>query len=500
MKKVFSSVLMGSVAFAGGFKMNEHSLNSIALSSAYVAGASGADSAYYNPANMGMGRFSDKHELEISTTWIHVPAFDFTTDFTKIKNQTGRDQGTQVTCQPVKGADGWFGSITCSLVGAFAPQVEAGPTSARGHANATNFVYPEIFYKSPTFWGGFNIGLAVTAPSGMTMDWDGVGGEFLDSSFIAMIEANPSISFKIGEWFGVGAGGRFVYGLGKFANTLNVPYVATMMQGLPGSHAIVTTNGTSTVDQVSSTKGKGFGYNIALTLKPLAFWTDSLIISATYRSPVHIDFKGRLSAVAITGKREDPIVKANMDADLLLSTDIPPVLQIGIAQRLGSFLIEAVYERNFWSYGDKFEFQYQNQKFSNIGGSMANQMGSTDEQRAKFMENMMSGADYDAVAIGRGWKDTSSYRVGVTYDVTQKFKAMASFAYDQSPVPKDAFGIPDADGYMMGVGVRYSMFKDTLDLGAAYSMTFKDNRESYIQSDSGLGKLQLVNVSMACRF
>ncbi|WP_300220715.1 outer membrane protein transport protein [uncultured Helicobacter sp.] len=501
MKKLFALCVCASGAmFAGGFKLNEHSLNSIALSSAYVAGANGADSSYYNPANMGFGKFSDKHEIEVSTTWIHVPSFDFTTDFTKIKNQTGRDQGTQVSCKPVAGWDGLFGSVTCSLVDSFAPKVEAGPASAKGHANATNFIYPEIFYKSPTFWGGFNIGLSVTAPSGMTMDWDGVGGEFLDYSFIAMVEVNPSISYKLGNWLGVAVGGRAVYGMGDFANTLNVPYVATMQQGLPGSHATVTTKGTSTVDQVSSTNGIGFGYNVALTLKPLAFWTDSLVISATYRSPVHIDFKGELSAIAITGKRDNPIVRAQMDADLILSTDIPPVLQVGIAQRLGRFLIEAVYERNFWSYGDKFEFQYQNQRFSNISGSMASQMGSTDEARAKFMENMMSGADYDSVAIGRGWKDTNSYRIGVTYDVTQKLKAMASFAYDETPVPKDGFGIPDANGYMMGVGVRYSMFKDTIDLGAAYSMTLKDNRESYIQSDSGLGKLQLVNVSMACRF
>lgn len=492
MKKIISSILMSGVAFGGGFKMNEHSLNSIALSSAYVAGANGADSTYYNPANMGLGKFSNKHEIEISTTWLHVPTFDFTTDFTKIRNQIGRDQGTTFECRGSR--------FSCTFIELALPKnIPAGSTEARGHANATNFVYPEVFYKSPTFWGGFNAGLAVTAPSGMTMDWDGRGGDFLDSSFIAMIEVNPSVSYKIGNWFGVGVGGRVVYGMGDFANSLYVPYYSSMKQGLFNEVTIVT-KGTTAVDQVSSTNGIGVGYNLAMTLKPLAFWTDSLIISATYRSPVHIDFKGELSAVATTGQKDKPLIKANMDADLILSTDIPPVLQVGVAQRLGKFLIEAVYERNFWSYGNKFEFQYQNQKFSNITGSQANMIGKNDAERSKYIQNMMSGADYDSVAIGRGWKDTNSYRVGVTYDVTEKFKAMASFAYDETPVPKDAFGIPDADGYMMGVGVRYSMFKDTVDLGAAYSMTLKDNRESYIQSDSGLGKLQLVNVSMACRF
>lgn len=498
MKKLVASLLcVGGVLFGGGFKLSEHSLNSIALSSAYVAGANGADSSFFNPANMGFGKFADKHEIEISTTWIHVPAFDFTTDFTKIKNQIGRDQGTQFQCTPDKG---WFGpslvgTITCMVVDSMG-NVSAGPTSAKGHANPTNFIYPEIFYKSPTFWGGFNVGLSVTAPAGMTMDWDGKGGEFLDYSFIALVEVNPTISYKVGNWLGIGVGGRIMYGMGDFNNSLYVPYTATEHRG----SATIVTSGTTAVDQVSSTNGVGFGYNVALTLKPLAFWTDSLTISATYRSPLHIDFKGELSAIATTGTREKPLIKAQMDADLILSTDVPPVLQVGIAQRLGRFLVEAVYERNFWSYGNKFEFQYQNQRFSNISGSMANQIGSTDEQRAQYIQNMMSGADYDSVAIGRGWKDTNSYRLGVTYDVTQKLKAMASFAYDETPVPKDGFGIPDANGYMMGVGVRYSMFNDAVDIGAAYSMTLKDNRDSYIQSENGLGKLQLVNVSMACRF
>lgn len=494
MKKLVASLLcVGGVLFGGGFKLNEHSLNSIALSSAYVAGANGADSSFFNPANMGFGKFADKHEIEISTTWIHVPAFDFTTDFTKIKNQIGRDQGTQLNCKP----NGWLGTLTCVGFALVAPaDIPAGETSAKGHANPTNFIYPEIFYKSPTFWGGFNIGLSVTAPAGMTMDWDGRGGDFLDYSFIALVEVNPTISYKVGNWLGIGVGGRIMYGMGDFNNSLYVPYVAVQKTG----GATITTKGTTAVDQVSSTNGVGFGYNVALTLKPLAFWTDSLTISATYRSPVHIDFKGELSATATTGKKDNPLVKAQMDADLILSTDVPPVLQVGIAQRLGRFLVEAVYERNFWSYGNKFEFQYQNQRFSNIGGSMASYMGKTEAERAQYMQNMMSGADYDSVAIGRGWKDTNSYRLGVTYDVTQKLKAMASFAYDETPVPKDGFGIPDANGYMMGVGVRYSMFNDSVDIGAAYSMTLKDNRDSYIQSENGLGKLQLVNVSMACRF
>ncbi|ANV97859.1 hypothetical protein BBW65_03145 [Helicobacter enhydrae] len=481
-----------SLVFGSGFKLNEHSLNSIALSSAYVAGANGADSALYNPANMGMGKFADRHEVEVSVTWLSVPKFAFTTDFTKIKKEIGRDQGTQVKCKPKN----WLlGSLTCLGVDIFAPSAPKGASQADGYANATNFVYPEIFYKSPTFYG-FNVGFALTAPSGMTIDWDGEGGKFLDKSFIAMVEANPVLSFKLAEWLSIAGGGRIIYGMGNFQNSLYVPYRSSME--IAG--AIVTSQGTTAVDQISTTQGIGYGWNAAFTLKPIYFWTEDLIISGAYRSPAHIDFKGKLQAKARTGSLKNPIITADMDADLVLSTDVPPVLQVGIAQQMGSFLVEFVYERNFWSYGDKFEFNSTNQVFSNIGGSQANKMGTTDKERAEKVKSMMDGADYDAVAIGRGWKDTNSYRLGVTYGVGQKFRAMASIAYDETPVPIDGFGIPDANGYMVGVGARYSMFDDLFDIGAAYSMTFKDNRKSPIQSKEGWGKLQLVNVSMACRF
>ena len=41
-----------SVVIAGGYKIPEQSLNSMALSSAYVAHTTGADTNYFNPANM----------------------------------------------------------------------------------------------------------------------------------------------------------------------------------------------------------------------------------------------------------------------------------------------------------------------------------------------------------------------------------------------------------------------------------------------------------------
>ena len=69
-----------------GFRLSEQSLNGTALNSAYVAGAKGADSSYYNPANMGL---SEEAEIEVIGTLILVPGFDFTT--------ANRDEGATLT-------------------------------------------------------------------------------------------------------------------------------------------------------------------------------------------------------------------------------------------------------------------------------------------------------------------------------------------------------------------------------------------------------------------
>ena len=46
------SAVASSMLVAGGYKIPEQSLNSMALGAAYVAHTMGADTAYFNPANM----------------------------------------------------------------------------------------------------------------------------------------------------------------------------------------------------------------------------------------------------------------------------------------------------------------------------------------------------------------------------------------------------------------------------------------------------------------
>lgn len=469
MRVKIAILLAGGIvsSYGSGFKLTEQSLNGTALNSAYIAGAYGADSSYYNPANMG---FDEANEIEVNGTMIFIPGFDFTT--------AGRDKG----------------EISTGNIAALGPNRPAGPAIVSGRANPTLAFAPKIFFKTKPWHIGdsvkTNFGLSITTPSGLSMDWSGEGGEFLDNVGIMMIETNPVVSLTLWDRLGLAAGARIIYGSGDFDNTLYVPYTAENAMGLG-----LNIKGTTKISQSSSTKAWGLGYNVALTLK----LTHSTTLAATYRSKVHFDMKGNLSATShIDGGKLAGKGTVDMRANLLLSTDLPDTLNVALAQRLGKLLAEFTYEHTFWGSADIFEFQYSNQEFSNAQGFTP---GFENTIIATAYQNM-AGADYNAVAMGRGWKNSNAFRLGFTHFSTENLTLMGSLALDFTPVPqgRDTFGIPDANSYMLGLGARYNLFGGRADVGLAYSLALKDNTKSFIQSQNGLGQLHLVTLGAKYRF
>lgn len=749
---------------ASGFKINEQSLRSIALSSAYVAAAYGADSSYFNPANMGFldGVREDKHDLEISLTAIYIPGFDFSVD-TRGKTlgdgsiNWGLDSNTTMKIplsQAVLDIAKFFGVNLDSLkdpilihhggAGNLNQHGELGYDSSgtitEGSADTTIFPVPKIFYKSKSFLnyggGGFNVGLAFTAPSGLAMTWNGEAGAFLKDVMIAMLELSPSISYQYREIFGIGISPRILYGMGNFNNTVYVPLQGDVLTNLKdydaipeemvpeamkeliyqintakdmagfagifvggGSHwnnanryttptlfnpeawfgipstgwlgdphnikeynkkvdeanAIMKTNwnhyqnewangnlswkynnqtcagedticlptgfspvpfstykttlpngqqamgfknvnginyciqnnyskswflgcqnmdyteldrlkrqhsingelyvncytgtfynyngelqksnpgpcnypnptekdengaprgykhlwgakevaeafgmgnmdiatamnGSTRVDQKSNGADLAFGYRAGVTFRPINSKNYTLTLSGVFDSPVKFKFKGKLDADTYIG---GAIGDINMKADLALDTQLPAQLKIGVAQRIYNLTVELVYERIWWAGGKKFDFAFSNPTFSALNPDSLI-AGFTKEQ----IESMMNLANYDAVAMGKGWKDTSAYRVGLTYRFDGGTILMASFAYDESPVPQDQIGIPDSTAYIVGGGINVPITSN-LSLGASATIYLKDGSKSIYQSKDGLGKLILANVSMGYTF
>lgn len=487
--------------FASGFRLPEQSLNGTALNSAYIAGAYGADATYYNPANMSLGKESDKYSFEADVSLIFIPGFDFDT--------ANRDYGVNVTAGGLASySSGHFcekNGTSDKVSNVAQPGVVCGSKNVSGSAKTAIQPVPKFFFKSRSYElpadTKINYGISFTTPSGLSMDWDGAGGGFLDDVGIAMLEFNPVVSVSRGDFIAFGAGFRIIYTTGNFNNTLYVPYSTTIDMGGLGK---IDTAGTTKVEQTSSGSAWGFGYNLAMTLKPFKDfgneYLDTTTIAVTYRSKVSWDIKGKLSAKShiYQGVPSGGIFKPStlvegyigMDADLTLFADLPTILNIGISQDFDNFRVEFVYEKTFYSDARIFEFGYDNQVFdmSNLTGS-STAIGKIDP------ESMLGAADYSAVAYGNGWKNASAFRLGFTY-FGETYKLMGSLAYDKTPAPQGKFGIPDADSYMIGFGARKMFFDNQLDIGIGYSLALKDNRKSFIVSRDGLGQLHLLTIGV----
>ena len=155
------SAVASSVVMAGGYKIPEQSLNSMALGGAYVAHTTGADTAYFNPANMVF--LGEKQYVEGALTLATLPPIDY------------------------------YGVA---------------------ESKRENIVIPSFHYVSAPM-GDFRWGVSMTAPAGLTKRWDAQPGKAYSEEFtLKVIELNPSIAYKVSENFSVGAGLRMVYSEG----------------------------------------------------------------------------------------------------------------------------------------------------------------------------------------------------------------------------------------------------------------------------------------------
>lgn len=171
MKKIVLLSTAAAALMAGGYRIPENSVNSMGLSAAYVANANGADSAYYNPANMAFEDGAQKAEIALTSISLSKITFDGT-----------------------------------------APTAGTGaPDSSGATSQSEQFFIPTLFYVSPAL-GDWRFGAALVTPAGLSKRWEeqpakGYANEFT----LETVEFNPSFSYRVSPDFSVGGGVRLIY-------------------------------------------------------------------------------------------------------------------------------------------------------------------------------------------------------------------------------------------------------------------------------------------------
>lgn len=362
--------LSAATLLASGYRIPEQSLNSTALSAAYVANANGADASYYNPANMVF--MGGGAEIETAFTYINLSKINF--------------EGTNAV--------------------------------HNGDSLEEHFYVPTMHYVSPMM-GDWRYGLSIVAPGGLSKRWDESFGKASAEEFtLKVIEVNPTASYKVSDEFAVGFGLRGVYSDGIVKSNYNAVSVSRDLTG----------------DSID------FGYNLAMTYKPLS----NLSLAATYRSKVDLTVEGEAT---LTGGGDI------YNGSASVTIPLPASLALAVAYRMDKTTVEFVFERTYWSAYENLDFNY--------GSALANAtlIGSFDNPKDKL------------------WKDVNAYRIGITHQYSDALKLMAGFAIDKNPAPDSTVGfeLPDSDAKLYSVGFEYKLDKQ-MSIGLAYLYDVKEKR------------------------
>jgi len=169
MKKIaLISLIVSSVLMAGGYKIPENSLNSVALSAANIAHSRGSDAAYYNPANMMF--MEDGSSMSLDLTYIGLDASNY------------------------KG--------TIAATGTFPYDADA---------ESETFLVPSFHYVFPII-DGARFGLSVVTPGGVTKRWSVAPGIYSAEEYtLQVVEINPSIAYSINDKVAVAFGLRVIH-------------------------------------------------------------------------------------------------------------------------------------------------------------------------------------------------------------------------------------------------------------------------------------------------
>lgn len=436
-------------ANASGFKIPEQSGDSVAMAASNIATSFSADAAYYNPANMVF--LGGGHELGVSAQYLRLGSLDF-------KNRSTR-----------------FGDLNYDT------------SSEVGH-----FFVPGLNFISPFVGDRVRFGLSLSVPAGMTMRWEDPYPKSIAEHFeIQVLEFAPSIAVMISDNLSVAAGIRAAYTSGKVKNEVSN---ATISSEIPG---LGTQSGNLSAKRELTGDSLDFGYNLALTYKPI----ENLSLAATYRSKINLTVEGdakiqsdidvpNAAALVTAYPQLAPMlnkIKAGYagtyNGDVSITIPLPAILTLGASYQWQDWTFMFAYDRTFWSALKEFDFEY-----------------------AKAVP---VSAMFDK-PVEKDWHDTDTFRFGAAYQYNPKLRLMGGFAIDEPAADSDKvrFELPDTKTYAYSFGANYK-FSDNLDITGATLYQDRRAREvnakdeiafNNLEGEFGRTSIWIMNFTLNYRF
>jgi len=407
-----AGVGLSGPASANGFSLPVQDALQVGRASAgTVAAASDASTAFHNPA--GMTELVGEEMLAGAT--VVYAGYDVAN-----RNSTATTPGT--------------GGVPVPL------------SDDNGHPR-TVAVVPTFFYARPmTLERNFWIGLALTSPWGLGVEYDDDWFGRYDSieTRLTTVNLSPVVAYRVTDWLSVGGGPNFEYADAKLTSALP----DTVAPGGPSA----ATDGRSKVtgDDIS------VGFNVGVLLKP---WSRTRV-GLHYRSAMSHDLSGNLRVSNLSG----PLAPGNGRFNAKVRLREPDVASVGIVHEVISGT--TLFTEAQWFNWSRF-----------------------NELRVE-----RSGGEPDSVRR-QEWKDTWSFYGGIEQRLFESWTLRGGAGYEQTPTV-DKFrstSLPDGDRVRIGVGVSYD-WSDRLRIDFGYAHVFSqkesvDLTETFFEGTGAAGSV-----------
>ncbi len=316
----------------------------------------------------------------------------------------------------------------------------AAPGQSAKTENPWKFL-PNAFWVMPLENKDIAIGLGITAPFGLSVDWDESSSAFAPGGGLRYtaphydelmtINLNPTVAFKLSENLSVGVGLDVMWS----QLTLKQFYPWLVFPGSGGTEPDGTLKGQG--------DGFGIGGNIGLTWKI----TERQTVAVTYRSQMNVDYDGDLTIDNITPTAAT--FGATPRSDFSSGIDFPNMVAVGYGIKITDTIrLETDVE---W---------IQFSRFKTLDVNLGN-------------NNFLLGG---ANSTPQNWRDTFTIGIGGDWAFAKRWVLRAGYQYYQSPVPDSTFSptIPDANQNVFTIGLGYKAGPHSFEI--AYGADFYDKR------------------------
>jgi long-chain fatty acid transport protein len=282
---------------------------------------------------------------------------------------------------------------------------------------------PIGIYYTHQFDNGIAAGIGVTNPFGLGLGWDknefpGRGIAF--NTDLKSFYVSPVLAGKITDEFSVSAGLDLVLGMVTLERSVYMMDSETS----PGTEVAHT--------EITGTSDLAIGYTLSMQ-----FRTEDVGFGLLYRAGVSNkleegDAKFTFLDSPIRGFAENILMDQNVSAGI----EFPGFISIGAYYKLlDNMGIEFDYMWTNWEVFEKIEFKFDD-------------------------------PNLDAT-VNEDYENSSTFRVGVHYDINEELQVRAGYIWDETPQPVHSVSpmLPDNDRNDYSIGLGYKMDNMQFDVG-----------------------------------